>query len=722
MYTRFAGEGRSHLTFTDHHQDPELSFASGDILVYLRHPGQSSRGPALRVHGHVLASRGFQTLLNQCVTLPTWHAPRRCLQFSCMGCEHHTATTGLYIPAPEPTDRDTVFDHHVTTRNFFAWLYDLPLTGRTLSTALTSLLARIHTYRGRQDYAQTKRDIIAYAESQGYLDFRECLDHALAVLKLAEEIHEQDLWIDAFTHVVGMSHRDLASSPEHEGLTAETQALIFDSRLEMDVRLTQASECIETFFGDDLSGDFLGLAQAAREHFDRFRSFLHGCYIEKYGFWPPAGFDDEARRFAIYSVLYTDFRNLYLHLVDSEPSTQAYDHVSSGGVCTLQNVEAFDRKHGFNTLPDPLPRIPAEPDLDIKMPSSHRRRSWNPVAQRRVDQEKRREQRVQALFRASNRDLSLMSCDMVRRYSQFEEDSIGNESDRVSWIDGRKVRWILVYAILQLLISVMATPKTVRNTEGLSYPTCCLIPGQMPWRKSDPKASKEVRVTEIVPDIDYRALSTPATDLSSRARRGSDHRHTMLGRTPSSTRVSSLKRLLKRRHIGDGELAPSRAPASRGFTEILVHGYGNGLNDVEVTKRKDMTLPTTEQMDRGDSLLVETPLISDQHDSSADSGSSGIPSLAHSVVSSVSRETSTASSNTTWSKSTQEDDDVNCPGTPTGDNSTATLVDVLDTNRLDIKTSIVLDHPIDELALHNQLQFDTTMWDTMLLSQPPHSY
>lgn len=719
MSTRFVDGQWFCLTSTDCHQDPELSFASGDILVYLRHPGQSSRGPALRVHSHVLASRGFQTLLDQCVTAPNWHEPRQCLQVSCSGCDRHTATTELYIPAPETTTTDAIFDHYVTTRNFFAWLYDLPLTGRTLSSSLRNLLKRIHTYRERQDYAQTRQEIIAFAESQRYLDFRECIDHALAILNLAEEIHEQDLWIDAFAHVVGMSHQVMATSPEYAALSPETQASILASRLEMDVRLSQASSCIESFFGDDLSSNFLGLAQAAREHFDRFRSFLHGYYIELYGFWPPAGFDDETRRAAVYSVLYTDFRNLYLHLVDAESSPQMHDHVQSGGVCTLQNIEAFDRKHSFETLSNPLPRVPLEPDSSIKRSASHRRQSWNPVVQRRIDQKKKRDHGVQALFNASNRELSLMSCEIVRRYSQFEEDSVDNESEKVSSMDGRKVRWILIYAILQVLISVMATPKTVRNTEGLSYPLCCLIPQQMPWKQSGSEPPKAPRTIEITPDIDYRARSVSFSDSTSSSPQSSDRkmgRQTTPGRTPSTSRVNSLKRLLMRRQASRDESPVTRSPSSGGFSEILVHGYGNGLNNVEVSNQRDMTLPTPEQMRRRVSFLAEEEFSSEQCDASSDNETREVSSVASSVLGSVSRETSNASSNTTWSKSTQNDGD--CPSTPTNDKSMTDLVGLMETTTMEMETPTVHGSRVDEIALTDSLNFDTKMWDTMLVSRP----
>lgn len=381
--------------------------------------------------------------------------------------------TELYIPAPPTTSIEAVFDHHITTRNFFAWLYDRPLTGRALGVAMLDLKERVNQYRNVSNEALTNKEIIAYAESQKYLDFRECVDHALAAMALAESLHQEDLWVDAFAHVVGMSHRDIATSLEYMAISDSTRSLIHEARLEMDVRLARASMSIETFFGDDLSGNFLGLPQAARDHFDRFRSFLHGYYIEKYGFWPPAGFSTDSSRYAIYASIYSDFRNLYHHLVDPDSSSDAGDHfINMGGVCTLQNIQAFDRKHGFESLQRPLPRLPQEPSSNSKTPQLSRRRSWNPVTQKKMDRETRKKMRTQALIDASNRDVAIMECPLIRRYSTFETKSVSDELETVSWVDGRKVRWILTYAILQTLISIMAAPKLVRNTQGLSYPLC----------------------------------------------------------------------------------------------------------------------------------------------------------------------------------------------------------------------------------------------------------
>ena len=63
--------------------------------------------------------------------------------------------------------------------------------------------------KGNQD------ELISYIDGQEYSDFRECPDHALAVLQFAEKFEIRDLWIDAFVHCAGMNN-DLGSSAEFD--------------------------------------------------------------------------------------------------------------------------------------------------------------------------------------------------------------------------------------------------------------------------------------------------------------------------------------------------------------------------------------------------------------------------------------------------------------------------------------------------------------------------
>ena len=199
---------------TDGDQEPELYFSDADTLVYLREPGQSSRGPAFKIHSARLRAQGFHSLLQRCVSRTKLHTSPNCVMSNCSGCKNHAPSHELYIPAPPRSGLDATFDYHITTRNLFAWLYDLPLAGRALGQSLVDLKLRLDTYRPEHE-VKNGTEITSYAEAQQYLDFRECVDHALAALRWAEVLRLEDLWIDAFAHCVGLSHRGLRESIEY---------------------------------------------------------------------------------------------------------------------------------------------------------------------------------------------------------------------------------------------------------------------------------------------------------------------------------------------------------------------------------------------------------------------------------------------------------------------------------------------------------------------------
>src|SRR2546423_14869093 len=158
--------------------------------------------------------------------------------------------------------------------------------------------------------------------------------------------------------------------------------MILKARLEMDVRLDRVSRSVINFFELDLSGAHLGLHQTAREHFDRFRSLLHAYYIETYGFWPPAGFQNSLHgQRPLYLSMYSDFSSLYCYLVDPSSTSSLTDNKpADGGLCVLQTIKAFDERHRFETLPHPMPLIPCLEDAEksLGLPRE-RRNSLNPI-------------------------------------------------------------------------------------------------------------------------------------------------------------------------------------------------------------------------------------------------------------------------------------------------------------------------------------------------------
>jgi hypothetical protein len=138
------------------------------------------------------------------------HEPQQLQTFS--SSPREATLVEIYIPAPEYASRDEAFDWHITTRNFFAYVLGQPLVGRHMGQAFVNLFERMQFFRS--EHVNNHQDFLAYAENQGYRDLVECTDYALASLYYAEKYKLRNVWIDAFTHCVGMAD-SLDLSPEY---------------------------------------------------------------------------------------------------------------------------------------------------------------------------------------------------------------------------------------------------------------------------------------------------------------------------------------------------------------------------------------------------------------------------------------------------------------------------------------------------------------------------
>lgn len=277
------------------------------------------------------------------------------------------------------------------------------------------------------------------------------------------------------------------SNVDTQYVSRPSQALISRAHLEMDLRLERAGASLGNFLENDLSGA-LGLGKEAQLHLERFRSFLHTFYVGQHGYWPPTPLDGSSSGLPkdVYRSLYFDFRDLYEYLCDPTSGTSIQDNKPvDGGICVYQNVVAFDKRHKYTSLPHPLPLIPKIPP-PIKNGSTFGRM----FGAKRANTE-RRLAASNALCAASNPyDDGVMNCGLVREYVRFEKQWTLLEQSTVSCADARKVRWILVYAILQILISVTRAPQEVRDTEGVSYALCCQIGGTPPWNIGEKKTTR----------------------------------------------------------------------------------------------------------------------------------------------------------------------------------------------------------------------------------------
>ncbi|GAB7364769.1 hypothetical protein MBLNU230_g5567t1 [Neophaeotheca triangularis] len=494
-------------------RDSEL-WLNGDCPVHFYAHGASQRGPSLRVPSSVVQSSGCSYLLEQCIPASRPESPASSAgdtsDSGYAGSESSQAAGKayeLYIPAPADLTREQAFSYHLTTRNYFALLTSKALVGETIGDALIRLLERLKAWHQTSPITA----LHDYCERLGYSDYANEPSYALAALRLAEHIQHQPLWTEAFAHSVGM-HDRLDLSPEYDRISNRTRALISRASLEMDLHIERVIRALGSFLEEELGTEHLGLSKPARDHLDRFRSFLHTYYVDKLGYFPPSS-ESRTWQGSVWKSMTNDFQSLYSYLVDFESES----HVTTdGGVCVLQNVRAFDARHGYHSLQHPLPLLPASlpkktsPARSTDHPSRLRSFRLNKATQQPPSQ-------IELLFQATNHsDQAVLASPLVQAYKHFERQL---PEEKLSPAEARKVRWLLIYSCLQMLLSITRAPPEVRDPERAAYPLCVLVEyfpesvkedGRPQTARWEPAQTPRAGTAEVQPtDSDENESRTP---------------------------------------------------------------------------------------------------------------------------------------------------------------------------------------------------------------------
>lgn len=196
-------------------KDPELWLQDGDCAVHLYAKGASRRGASFSVPLRALRQKRCGPMLDICYAqtmIKTFEGLQEARLQTLDNLNRDSPLVQLYIPAPENASREESFDWHLATRNFFAFVLGKPLVGHHMGQTYVDLFERMEIFRSGP--VDNHHDFLEYAEAQGYRDLVECTDYALASLYYAERYKLKDVWIDAFTHCVGMND-SLAHSPEY---------------------------------------------------------------------------------------------------------------------------------------------------------------------------------------------------------------------------------------------------------------------------------------------------------------------------------------------------------------------------------------------------------------------------------------------------------------------------------------------------------------------------
>lgn len=451
-------------------QDPDLWWEDGDCLVYLYAQGQSQRGPSFRIP--------FPTLLQaDCFPLIERFLAPEADRFRAPWGRRGYATSQaprkleLYIPPPPGMSKADSFAYHLSTRNFIAWVYRRPLVGGYLGETLAELFGCMQELR-RPD-VDNLVDIIDYMEGQGYMDMRNDPYTAIAVLHLAESFRLKGMYVDAFTHCVGMFSQ-LDQTPGYHLVSEASKKLLSKAKADLDSRLGRASAQLRDFARDDLVLSF-GMPRA---HVDKIRDFLLGFYSLKFGKYPPppsskgGGLDKD-----VYHTMRNDFECLRQLLVD-ERSTHKSTSKRRAEADVIRILTAYDFQRGHDTLQNPLPLLPS---------AVPRRPLWKRLLNRNDKREC--DDRLLAhatLVRAYNgTDQRVVRNDLVRAYRLFEEDEAAAEGSKASLREGRMACWVVVYAVCQALRHVTEAPREVFDTDGVGYHVAVSTAGVPPWEAEE---------------------------------------------------------------------------------------------------------------------------------------------------------------------------------------------------------------------------------------------
>ncbi|CAK7234130.1 hypothetical protein SBRCBS47491_008844 [Sporothrix bragantina] len=555
---RWDGKTKSTTIWDGLRRDPELWFRHGNCFVHLYARGQSRRGPAFKLPISTLLAAQCHSLVERFITRDIPNVPDAGFMHDTMmqpmpmppplaaldywSRAHLIGRVDLYITPPPNADRDQTFLYYLAIRNLFAWVFRRPVVGEFLGSTLASLYSAMREFRHPQ--ADNVQDLLCYLDDEDYSAMAGHPAYALALLHLGETMRYRALYIDAFSHCVGM-YNDLHLGSEYQYISSASRKLVRRARLDMDMRLGSAGSMLSNLLEEQLSEAHLGLPEPARAHLERFRTYVQGFYASRLGYYPPASMDSRSTIFEphVYRILSDDFKALYEFLVDESFTADVMGPtLAQGGFCVLQSVKAFDERHGFTSLEHPLPLLP-EPtpqqaagtattttttNVISKPPNSSssssakrsgmsRRMSWlggkkleklDKLLLSRTEKLKPDTRLVAnaALLKASNKvRTDLWRNEFVAAYRQFEEDSVfkpykADRIEKISMIDARKVRWILVYAVHQTLQHCFLPPPAEVNGAGAVNYHMSISPKHLPtWEDGCASPQQSSPISPISP-------------------------------------------------------------------------------------------------------------------------------------------------------------------------------------------------------------------------------
>lgn len=367
--------------------------------------------------------------------------------------------------------------------------------GENLGSALINLLKTMIEWRSQE--ADNLDDLRDYMDQMCYNDMSDASEHAIAMLVLAEHLKDELLWAEAFRHVVGMWDACFECAG-YTALSRDTRSLIRRAYYSLSLRLHHVSTSMAVFLDDQLSPEHISLSSQNLQHLAQFRDFLHTYWMSATGYYPPVAESDLTSSILGFaseynfskSLLYQmrkQFHALYDYLVN--PHFRPHDPSPTGamgGLCVLQSVQAFDFGHNYAPLLHPLPHLPETPKVAKEKMSLGRLMGKKDKLY--VDP---RLASLSGLNKASNAGKpDPMKSSLVKAFRLFEKQSVFADAKEKKKkgkrfvdqeVEKRKVRWVLVYAVVQMLRTVTEVDECVEEVDdGVDYFLSAKAP-RVPW-------------------------------------------------------------------------------------------------------------------------------------------------------------------------------------------------------------------------------------------------
>ena len=321
--------------------------------------------------------------------------------------------------------------------------------------------------------------------------------------------------------------------------------------------------------------------------------------------------------------MFYDFKSLYDLLVDTQSNADiAFQKPASGGICVLQTVDHFDKRHKFTAQPHPLPLLP------IGLGQTTTRSLSSASQHKKMRDTQLKSAALAAAVNTLNKDCEQPK--IVQAYMEFERSyaaSLSQREDKVTAIDARKVRWLLIYGTLQYLTSALRAPKGVRDVDSPDYPLCCLVAGQSSWHTgtpvSTPPVASPINPPRATEDYFGGTQYSPVSTIQPDCHREDYFTSQTLARRSTADVAAPLKTHLPIRQPSTRTFGPLSSLSTRSSRRnslvlkptshcaIIVRGYGDGLNQATT---QAATQPVAESENTTDVCPLPTTTLREESD------------------------------------------------------------------------------------------------------------